>query len=349
MRIIKALAVTAVALTCAVFTAGSAARAADTEVWLQGAGSTFAAPLYKRWIDVYHKKNPSVSGTYDSVGSGEGISRFVTGSVDYAGTDSPLKDAEAERVSRGVVTIPSAGGMVVIAYSLPGLKGTLNLPRDVYPDIFAGIITRWDDPRIQAANPEIKLPKRNIALVVRLDSSGTTDAFTQHLAAVSPSWRGPKLRAGRLVNWPDTAMLARGNEGVSSRIKISEGAIGYVEYGFAKRLGLPVAALENHAGRFVLPTDDAGKIALSEARALRPQDLNLLILDPESPLSYPIVTFTWMLLYGEYKDPRKGEALVNFITWGLTEGQSLCVDLGYIPLPERLVGRGQDTLSKVRF
>jgi phosphate transport system substrate-binding protein len=349
MRSISLWAAVAATVASVVVAAATTSRAAEPEIWVQGAGATFPAPLYKKWIDAYTKSHPGVSITYDAVGSGEGVSRFVTGSVDFGASDSPLTEAEVARVTRGVIAIPGTAGMIVAAYSLPGLTGELKLPRDVYPDIFAGKITRWDDPRIQAANPDIKMPKRNIALVARLDGSGTTDAFTQHLAAVSEAWRGPTLKPGRLVNWPGTAMLARGNEGVASRIKISEGAIGYVEYGFAKRLGLPVAALQNHAGEFVRPTDKAGQVALAEGKATRAQDLRLLTLDPDSPQAYPIVTFSWLLVYGEYKDGRKGEALTNFVTWGLTEGQVLGSDLGYLALPPPVVSRGQAAVAGVRF
>jgi len=350
MRILNAFTATAAALLCAVVAAAGTASAADSEVWLQGAGATFPAPLYKKWIAVHHEKNPAVSISYDSVGSGEGISRFVTGSVDFGASDAPLSEAEAKRVAGGVVTVPGTAGMIVIAYNIPGFSGDLKLPRDVYADIFAGNITRWDDPRIQAANPQLTMPRRNIALVTRLDSSGTTYAFSSHLAAISDAWRQPNLKAGKLVNWPASAMLVRGNEGVSSRIKISENSIGYVEYGFAKRLGLPVAALQNKAGAFVRPSGAAGQQALAEATASGKDDLKLsAILDPAGAQSYPIVTYSWLLLYGEYKDARNGAALTKSLSWGLNEGQARGEDMGYIPVPREVAARGQEALAGIRY
>ena len=231
------------------------AGAAMNDTSLHGAGSTFSAALYKQWIETYHREHPQVSITYDAVGSGEGVRRFVAGSVDFGASDVALSDREAAEISRGAVMVASTAGMVVLAYNVPGLRGELKLPRDVYPAILSGQIRRWDDPRIQAANPGVSLPHLNIVIVARQDSSGTTFALTNHLAAISLAWREQGLGVGKLVEWPASAMLASGNEGVAARIKISEGSIGYVEYGFAKRLGLPMAVLQNKAGKFVSPDD----------------------------------------------------------------------------------------------
>lgn len=324
------------------------AYAVAGEVWLQGAGATFPAPLYKRWIDVFHQQNPSISLTYDAVGSGEGISRFVTRSVDFAGSDAGLSEANAAKVEGGSVVIPATAGMVVIAYNLPGVSGKLRLPRDVYPEIFAGKIKKWNDPRIQAANPEITLPNRNIVVVARQDSSGTTFAFTDHLGAISPSWQTPELKPGMLVSWPG-AMLARGNEGVAGRIKISEGSLGYVEYGFAKRLGLPVAALQNKAGEFVLPSEPAAQRALAQAIAWSKDSLQAFVTDPTAAGAYPIVTYTWLLLYKRYGDPAKGAAVTKFVDWALVSGQPIGSEMGYIALPAEVSARGREALASIRY
>ncbi len=217
---------------------------------LRGAGSTLAAPLYGKWIDAFEQAHPSIGVRYEAIGSGEGVARFVADTVDFTGSDVQLPPARAAKIERGVIQVPSTAGMVVLAYNLPELKGQLRLPQDVYVDIFLGRIRTWNDPRILAANPDLNLPSINIAVVARQDSSGTTNAFTRHLAAVSNRWTDGGPGVGNIVVWPPGAMLARGNEGVASRIKISNGAIGYVEYGFARRLGLPVALLENKSGEF---------------------------------------------------------------------------------------------------
>jgi phosphate transport system substrate-binding protein len=231
--------------------------AASNEMSLSGAGSTFSAPLYNQWIEAYHRVRPDISVTYNAVGSGEGIRRFIAGSVDFGASDVVLSDSEATKVAKGAVMIASTAGMVVLAYNVPGLRWELKLPRDVYPGIFSGAINHWDDPRIQKANPGLTLPHRNIVIVARQDSSGTTYALTNHLATIDPAWRAQGHDVGKLIEWPASAMLASGNEGVASRIKISEGSIGYVEYGFAKRLGLPMAVLQNKAGSFIAPGEAA--------------------------------------------------------------------------------------------
>lgn len=331
------------ALCLVVIGAAVPALAANGEqVWLRGAGATFPAPLYKKWIEGYHAANPMVSLTYDAVGSGEGISRFVTGSVDFAGSDVRMGDKEAAQLKNGVVMLPGAAGMIVLAYNLPEIAGQeLRLTRDVYVAIFAGKITLWDDARIQAANPGLTLPHRNIALVARQDSSGTTAAFTSHLAAISPNWREAGLGVGKLIDWPASAMLVRGNEGVSARIKISDGAIGYVEYGFAKRLGLAMASLQNKSDAFIRPLETAGEQALAAAAAKPAADERFVVTDPDGAGAYPIVTYSWLLLYKKYSMAAKGAEMTKFVSWGLTDGQRFASDLGYVPLPPEAV-----TLSK---
>lgn len=331
--------------TFGVAVASAQAGDAPQALWIRGAGATFPAPLYKTWIEVYRAEHPAVSITYDAVGSGEGISRFVTGSVDFGATDAMLTDAQAAKVPGGVVTVPATAGMVVLAYNLPGVTGILKLPREVYVEIFAGTLKRWDDPRIGAANPGVALPSRNIAIVARQDSSGTTAAFTSHLAAISPAWSEQGLSVGKMIEWPGSAMLAKGNEGVASRIKMSEGSIGYVEYGFAKRLDLPVAALQNKAGRYVMPTEPGGQAALAETSAGGDRDLGMTVLNPSGADAYPVVTYSWLLLYRNYADAAKGVAVKDFVTWGLTDGQRFAADMGYLRLPEEVVKLGRQALA----
>lgn len=328
----------------------AAADAPARELWLRGAGATFPAPLYKAWIKAYEAEHGGVSLTYDVIGSGAGLSQFVTGSVDFAGSDAPISDDQIAKVERGVVSVPATAGMVVLAYSLPEVTAPLRLSREAYAGIFAGAITEWDDPRIQETNPGVELPNTTIAVVTRRDASGTTFAFTSHLAAVSPLWREKGPGAGTLVSWPAGAMKVPGNEGVAQRIKISEGAIGYVEYGFARRLGLPVAALENKAGSFVLPTEEAGTQALAETADALDEKLRVAVPDAAGKDAYPIVTYSWLLLYESYPDGQKAGAVRDFVAWGLAEGQALKDEAisGYVPLPANVVARGQQALAKIR-
>jgi phosphate transport system substrate-binding protein len=340
----------ALAIALAALQSAAAAEPAPRDLWLRGAGATFPAPLYRAWIKAYEARGGNVSLTYDAIGSGAGLSQFVTGSVDFAGSDAPIGDADVAKVERGVVSVPATAGMIVLAYSLPKGVGSLRLSREAYAGIFAGEITKWNDPRIQAANPGIELPNISIAVVTRRDASGTTFAFTKHLQAISPAWQQKGLGAGTLVSWPAGAMKVPGNEGVAQRIKISEGAIGYVEYGFAKRLGLRVAALENKAGAYILPTVETGAEALSEAAGGMDEKLRVSVADASGANAYPIVTYSWLLLYGRYPDGQKAEAIRDFVSWGLSDGQKLEDEglSGYIPLPANVVAKGQQALATVR-
>lgn len=337
----------AVALSIGLPAAAGWAQGAGTaaSISLSGAGATFPAPLYKKWIDVYQASHRNVSISYSAVGSGEGIKRFIAETVDFAASDENLTEKDAAKVEAGAATVPATAGMIVLAYNIPGVS-EIRLPRDVYADIFGGVIRRWDDPRIQAANVGVRLPSRDIAIVARLDSSGTTAAFTRNLAAVDPSWRSRGLGVGKLVAWPSKTMLAPGNEGVAARIKISEGAIGYVEYGFAKRLGLPMAALQNKSGQFVAPSESAAQLALS-ARVVEAKQLEPSVVDPAAVGAYPIVSYSWLFLYRHYPDPARAAAVRDFVAWGLAEGQQYGVELGYVPLSADVVTLGRQILDTV--
>lgn len=322
------------------------AQSESKKVLILGAGSSFAAPLYGAWIKEFTKNKSSLTINYDSVGSGEGINRFVTGSIDFAGTDAPLTDTEKAQAENGALQLPVTAGMIAIAYNLSGFEGDLRLPRGLYPEILAGNVTHWDDPRLVAANPGAKLPHRSIFVAARRDSSGTTYALTRHLAAISPSWRDSGPGVGKLVDWR-SAMLARGNEGVAHQIKISDGVVGYVEFGFAARLGLKLAALENKAGKFVQPNGEIGRATIAAAGGDVPADLRTYLADPQGEQSYPIMTLTWMVLHEHYRDPVKSAALKEFVAWGLSGGEGAAVSLGYIPLPAALTGHAQSLLARV--
>jgi len=316
-------------------------------VTLSGSGSTFIAPLVKQWIDDYQKLHQKVNIGYDVVGSGEGVRRFVAGTVDFAASDGGMTDAQVAEVSRGARFIPATIGGVVLAYNIQGIKAGLKLGRDVYADIFSGKIQTWDDHRIKATNPGLPLPHENIVLVVRQDSSGTTFAFTNHLSAVSREWRqGPGV--GTDIDWPGNAMAAKGNEGVAARVKISEGSIGYMEYGFAKRLNLPMAALQNLAGQFVAPdATNIAKVFDDEVNQM-PVDLRLFVPDPSGQGDYPIASFSWLILYGDYTDTAKGSTLKDFVRFGLSQGQKESSRLGYVPLPEIVSGLAQKAVDTVQ-
>jgi phosphate transport system substrate-binding protein len=329
-----------------------AADAVDTSaparIDITGAGATFPQPLYRRWMETYAERYTDVSFSYEGVGSGEGIRRFLAEAVDFGASDAALSDADLAQVGpRGAVMVPMTAGMVVLAYNIPGVGEGLKLPRDVVGDIFAGHLDYWDDPRIEAANPGVRLPHRGITPVVRKDSSGTTFILTNHLAAANDWWRSDGPGAGKQVDWPGRAMEVNYNAGVAQRVKISEGAIGYMEYEFAERLGLPIATLQNKAGEYVVPTPRAGTAALASISDV-PDDLRVFAPDPPGDAAYPIVSYTWLLLYGSYPDGAKRDALKEAVTWGLTEGQPIAEGMGYIPLPDEMVSLARAKVQTIR-
>lgn len=322
--------------------------AVSSTVHVTGAGSTFAAPLYKKWIEEYRKIDPSLTITYDAVGSGEGTKRFLAEAVDFGASDAAMTDKQMAGVTRGVQLVPATAGAIVLAYNIPDVQGQLRLSRSVYTNIFLGKIRYWNDPRIQADNPELTLPDLNIVTVVRSDSSGTTWAFTNHLSSVSRIWGifGPGI--GKEIDFPGNAMFAKGNEGIATKIKHSWGSIGYVEYGFAKRSGLAIASLENKAGKFVEPTEANCRVALEESMSRMKADFRLFLPDPDGENSYPIVTYSWLLLFRDSQDKLKDDKLKEFVRWGLQSGQEKSSGLGYIPLPHNLVSRALEAIEKKR-
>lgn len=303
---------------------------------LTGSGASFPFPLYATWFKAYNKSHPDVLIDYQAKGSGAGIKDFINNTVDFAASDAAISDTDAEKVKRGVQLLPMTAGTIVLAYNLPGVKKELKLSREAYSEIFLGKITKWNDPKIVKTNPDIKLPDLDITVVRRADSSGTTYVFTQHLCAVSEAWKaGPGF--GTTVNWPSTDKIvaAPKNDGVTATIKQTPGAIGYVEYTFAHLAKVDTAALENKAGKFVVANEETGAAALANAQI--PPDMKVWLPDPPGDKSYPIATYTWLLCYKKYDDPKKAEALRKVIDWSLTEGQKMSSKLGYIPLPENVV------------
>ena len=319
-------------------------------ILLRGAGATFPSVLYKRWFEVYQNEHPKTVISYDTVGSGEGIRRFMGKNikeeelVDFGASDAAMRDEDISQVPGGVVLLPLTAGSVALAYNLPGLPADIKLSRKAYTGIFLGEIKKWNDPAIAKTNPGVKLPKLSIATVVRQDSSGTTYAFTKHLDAISEKWRaqhGPAI----LVNWPGNAMRAKGNEGVAGLIKHSIGSIGYVGYEFARQLGLKLAVLENRAGKFVKPTDQSCTAALAGAEM--PENLRVFVPDPSGQDSYPIVTFTWILLYKNYPDPEKVKSVRDLFHWCLLEGQNYAPRLGYVRLPANVTEKALAALNTI--
>jgi phosphate transport system substrate-binding protein len=309
---------------------------------LSGAGATFPAPLYQRWAVEYNKQVPSIKVNYQSVGSGAGVKNFLQGVVDFGASDAAMTDAEIAKSPRGAVLVPASAGSVVLAYNLEGIAG-LKLTRAALAGIFLGTVTKWNDPALVAANPGLPLPDRAINVAYRSDGSGTTFVFTQHLAAISPEF-DEEVGFDKSVTFP-VGVGGKGNEGVTALVKQTPGTIGYVEFGYAEQNKLPVASVENKSGNFIAPTPESGAAALASVEL--PDSLRAWPVDSEAPDAYPITTFSWLLLYRKYDDAAKLKALKDFVTYGLTEGQSFAVELGYIPLPESVVAKANTALASV--
>lgn len=320
---------TTVAFAVLAAACGAAPAKAQTPITLQGAGATFPAPLYQRWFQEFTKTNPAIRVNYQPVGSGAGIKQFTEGLVQFGASDAAMTDEQIAQVKSGVVLLPMTAGSIVLAYNLPGVD-VLKLSRAAYVDVFLGKITKWSDPAIAAANPGVKLPDTPITVVTRSDGSGTTYVFTNHLAAVSEAWKsGPGV--GTSVQFP-VGVGGKGNAGVTALLKQTPGAIGYVEFGYAEQTKMPMAVLENKSGKYVKADLASAQAALADVEL--PPDLRAWIPDPASEAAYPIVTYTWLLCYKQYADAGVSSALKAVIRYGLTDGQKLSAELGYVPLPE---------------
>src|ERR1700726_1581436 len=330
-----------VALSLVVVSAAPYCASAQTK--LNGAGATFPAPLYQRWIAEYTKSNPNVQINYQAVGSGAGIKQFTQNLVSFGASDAAMKDEEIAAVKQGVVLIPATAGSIVLAYNLPGVEN-LKLSRDAYAGIFLGKITKWNDPTIAKANEGVKLPDTAITVCERSDGSGTTFVFTKHLSTISPDFK-TQVGEGTTVTWP-TGVAGKGNDGVTALIKQTPGGIGYVEFGYAKNNKLTFAALQNKAGEFVVATTASGAATLATTQ-FPPDLLRAWPSDPDGKDCYPISAFTWLLPNKKYDNTQLAEAVRKFVNWGLTEGQKFAEELGYIPLPKEVVDKDLEALKTV--
>ncbi len=318
---------------------------AAADVRLTGSGASFPFPLYSAWFKDFGTKSDGVTVNYQSKGSGAGIQDFVNKVVDFAASDAAMTDEQIAKVSDGVVLLPMTAGEIVLAYNLPGVT-ELKLPRDVYSDIFLGKITTWNDPRIAAANEGVTLPETPITVVVRSDASGTTFNFTSHLAAISAASR-PAPASGTSVQWPNSAKFIKApkNDGITATVLQTPGAIGYVEYGYAKLTGAAMATLENKEGTFVAPGGDGGAAALATAKF--DDRMRAFITDPDGADAYPIATFTWMLFYNSGQDPEKVDAIKQMVEYGLTDGQAMADSLGYIPMPAEVIEKVRAAAQRI--
>jgi phosphate transport system substrate-binding protein len=341
-------------------------------ITINGAGATFPFPLIDTWRVEYQSVNPSININYQSIGSGGGVRQFTERTVDFGASDAPLTEEEMQALSSSTpVHIPETIGSVVAAYNIAGIDKGMKLTGPVLADIFAGKIIRWDDTRIKELNPDLPLPADDIVTVHRSDGSGTTFIWTSYLSQVSPEWN-QTVGAGKSIQWT-VGLGAQGNEGVSNTILSTPNSLGYVELTYALTTDMDYASLMNNAGNFVEPTLESTQAAAQAAIMNSTSTTNngtttaaavglpsgdqswthVTLLDPPGADSYPIASFSYLLLYKELSTNidsiEKAQALAQFINWAITDGQQFASPLHYVPLPDSVVQHNQQTLRSLTF
>jgi len=313
---------------------------------LTGAGATFPGPLYSKWIDAFGKAcNAQIN--YQAIGSGGGIKQITEKTVDFGASDgimTPEQEAAANQAGGPILHIPMASGAVAVVLNLSGIQsGQLKLSPDVLADIYLKKITKWNDPGITALNAGLNLPDTDIAVVHRADGSGTTFIFTDYLSKVSPEWKA-KVGSGTSVSWPGD-IGGEKNAGVAAQVAQIPGAIGYVELAYAVQNKLTWAAVRNKSGNFVEPSLEATSAA--GEGVLLPDDMKVLLTDSENPNAYPIVGFTWILVYQNQPDKAKGQTLAYYLWWSIHEGQSFTKDLLYGALSAEAVKKAEAEIRSI--
>jgi phosphate transport system substrate-binding protein len=311
------------------------------------AGSTFVYPIMQRWIQGYQPKHPGVQINYQSIGSGGGITQLKNGVVAFGASDAALDDAKLKEMP-GLVQIPESAGPVCITYNLPGLAAPLKLSAGSLAGIYMGTIKNWQDSSVAKDNPGVKLPNTQITVAQRSDGSGTTNIFTTYLAAVSPDWSS-KIGKGLSVRWP-VGVGGKGSEGVTELVKQSPGAIGYVELSYAEANKLPVAQIENQAGKFLSPTAVGTSAAIDSFANELAQDVRTPIVNPPATAAeaYPISGLTFLLVPKQAKDANTGAAVKGFVQYVITDGQSEAEALHYAKLPDSLAKIDEQLLQQVQ-
>jgi phosphate transport system substrate-binding protein len=325
--------------------AGTAVVRAAT-IQINGAGATFPYPIYSKWFSEYNKLHPDVEINYQSIGSGGGIRQLTAQTVFFGASDGPMTQEQLQAAPGSVLHFPTVLGADVPVYNLPEVTRSLNFSGTVLADIFLGKITKWNDAAIARDNPGVTLPASDITVVHRADGSGTSYIWCDYLAKVSPEWKS-KVGVATSVNWP-TGIGSKGNEGVAGSVRQTPGAIGYVELIYALQNKIAYGAVRSLDGDFVQATTESVSAAASGAAKQMPSDFRVSITNAPGKGSYPISSFTWLLLYESPTDRNQSRIMVDFMKWALTDGQKYAGDLGYAPLPSQVVEMEQAALAKVK-
>jgi phosphate transport system substrate-binding protein len=327
---------------------GGCLFAAQTGIYAQllinGAGATFPYPIYSKWFDEYAKVDPSVRFNYQSIGSGGGQKQITAQTVDFGASDGPMSDENLAKAPGKLLHIPTVAGADVITYNLPG-NPKLKLNSDAIVNLFLGNITKWNDSKIAALNPDVTLPDLPVVVVHRSDGSGTTFIFTDYLSSVSPVWED-SVGKSTSVKWP-VGLGGKGNEGVAGQVKQLSGAVGYVELIYAKQNQMPYADVKNAAGNFITPSLDSVTAALATAKI--PDDFRFSMVNAPGDQAYPIAGTTWLLVYQQQKDAAKGKKLVEFLNWALTQGEGMASSLDYASLPATVQQRVLERIKTIKY
>lgn len=313
---------------------------------INGAGATFPYPIYSKWFNEYSQQHPNVKINYQSIGSGGGIRQVSEGTVDFGATDGPMSDEQIAGAKIKTQHIPTVLGAVVPVYNLPGLNKDLNFSGDVIADIYLGKIKMWNDGRIAKDNPGVNLPNQAILPVYRSEGSGTTYIFTDYLSKVSPDWAS-KVGKNTSVKWP-AGIGQKGNEGVAGMVRQSPYAFGYVELIYAEQNKMSFGAVKNASGKFLRASTDGVTAAAAAAAKTMPADYRVSITNAPGATSYPISSFTWLLIPTHLSDAAKMSALKDFITWMLDHGESEASALSYAPLPKQVQDMVRKTVTQIK-
>ena len=317
---------------------------ASAQMTINGAGATFPYPIYSKWFDEYAKVDPSVRFNYQSIGSGGGQKQILAQTVDFGASDGPMSDDNLAKAPGKLLHIPTVAGADVVAYNLPG-NPALKFDADAIAGVFLGQIKKWNDPKIAALNPGIKLPDQDIVVVHRSDGSGTTYIWTDYLSKISSEWK-QKVGTNTSVNWP-TGLGGKGNEGVAGQIKQTPGALGYVELIYAVQNKMPYADVKNASGEFVKASLESITAAMATAQI--PDDFRFSMTNAPGKEAYPIAGATWLLVYEQQKDATKGKKLVEFLKWAMNDGEKMARDLQYAPLPENVQERVLKRVDEIKY
>jgi phosphate transport system substrate-binding protein len=315
------------------------------KVAINSGGSTFINPLMSKWSSEYQKVAQNVEINYQSIGSGGGIRQLIARTVQFGATDAPMTEDQLREAKSPVIHVPLVMGAVVTTYNLPTMDHAVRFTPDVLAGIFLGTIKTWNDPKLAAINPALKLPATAIVIVHRSDGSGTSFVFTDYLSKVSPEWKS-KVGSATSVNWP-IGIGGRGNEGVAGTVRQTPGAIGYVELTYAIQNKMPAGEVKNRAGQFVSPGIDAVTAAAAGAIATIPDDLRYSITDAPGEKAWPISGTTWAVVYQDMAAGPERASVISFLRWALHDGQKFCAALDYAPLPAELVARAEAKLNLV--